>query len=458
MNRHIGLESLIQRGRSALYTEMVSLFQNTQDALYEAPGASDDYILDSLNRLGFSKKLKEVINRHTGNLVYGVKLIPTNNPHLECFIKLAEDKKNKKKKVVTLTPASVITSISNLYDPRTSKMDNTSSIGLAIQGGLVIATVFWRLRNTDNSFYFTSEELSATILHEIGHIDYCIRSVARASQRTQDASDIVEYIKTTPDKDAVLLTIKGLLSNPDLNKQNRDILTISAKYFERSNNTLNDEYLEAVSTVCMMVMMTLAEEDRGLAQAIIPGKSERMYTKSISADKERSSDEYSSRHGTYGALSSALFKLEKLYTKDGNLYQDMYSSISLYTTVSILSQFAYTFHINAEDICNGYDPLIRRIEIIAQTAKHAFKDPNLPEDVREDLKNQINEINKYIEEYKKIPHRQIRATIFTWKKNIISFGRLIAFPINTRMREDYSRLQDSTRDLSRNPLYYLTRK
>lgn len=458
MYNHIALESLIQRCRSRLYNDLVSVYQKSFDALYDSPGASDDYVLDVLNNLDLETQLMNTINFHLGEMIFGIKIYKCKLPSIQMILKEFQTK-SIKRATERMTAYGVSQSITKLYDDKSGTIKPSEDLGVSIKGGIVIPTSFWRYRNTDNSFYFTAEELAAFTMHEIGHIDYCLQSFGRANFRIQYASDIIDYIKTHPDNEIVLKTIDALRKTKDLHKDWLVVLNAAEKYFKNNKSTkLTEEYLEAVSVVALVVMSSVASKNRDFVENLLLNKTEGLATKILSADKERSSDEFSSRNGAYSALANGLFKLEKINTVDSHVMANIYGLSGLYTAVTFLDNFVDTFMINAEDISNGYDSIVRRMELLAQTAKHAFKDDTLPEDIRRDLHTQIKEIESYVAQYNKIPHRQIRATLFKWKNTVLSLGRLVLLPINTRTLSDYSKLQDSTRDLSRNPLYYLVNK
>jgi hypothetical protein len=456
MSEYIALESLLQRGRSSLYIDLVSLYQESFDALYDAPGTTNDYIVDKLKSIGFTTRLVKTINKHLGDLIVGTYVTKTTIPNLHCFTGTISRSKHRNKPI---THGSLVERINKVYNNKTGVFDYNTDAHDRVVGKIAVSTAFWKLRNTDNTYYFTAEELAAATLHEIGHIDYYIRTMDRVSSRLQDASDIAEYISTHSDTKDVLLLIEALKKSPDLDSSWLKVLGTIEKYFSTSNSRdRDDEYNEALSTISTIVTSDMSSYTKQAIDSLELTKSNTKQTLISVVDKERSSDEYSFRHGTYSALSSFFLKTGKLSTKDIDVYYRLFSDGNTSTILKLLEQFLFTFGIHAEDIANGYDSDIRRMELAVETAKHAFSDEDLPDDVKSDIKQQIAEIDQYLHEYKAIPHRELRKKIYDWKENIVKFGRVITLPFSTRLGKDYETLQNHIRSLSRHSLNYLAKK
>jgi len=175
-------------------------------------------------------------------------------------------------------------------------------------------------------------------------------------------------------------------------------------------------------------------------------------------DAERSADDYMVRNGAGPALTSFLVKTDKFTGPEGKLFWEQVFGAYIPIVSTLILGFISTFDLSPEEVTNGYDPLVRRLELILETSKHAFQDENLPDDVAIELKKDIKELEGYIKQYNSAEHRKRRLMIKKWKDNISSFGRLIALPFKNRLTEDYTKLQNANRSLSRNPLYWLAKR
>jgi len=113
MSEYIALESLLQRGRSSLYIDLVSLYQESFDALYDAPGTTNDYIVDKLKSIGFTTRLVKTINKHLGDLIVGTYVTKTTIPNLHCFTGTISRSKHRNKPI---THGSLVERINKVYN------------------------------------------------------------------------------------------------------------------------------------------------------------------------------------------------------------------------------------------------------------------------------------------------------------------------------------------------------
>jgi hypothetical protein len=181
-------------------------------------------------------------------------------------------------------------------------------------------------------------------------------------------------------------------------------------------------------------------------------------TRLYEVDSERSADEFAARNGAYAPLISALKKMADFEDTESSVYVKQFMWVFPGVIFSFLMKFSSLFKISGEDISFGYDPIVRRLELIAQTAKHAFSNTDLPQHVKEDIFSQIKEIEMYIKEREMSPYRIVRKNIKVWKDEFSKFGRIIISPLHSRLGGDYRRLQDANRNLGRHSLYYLSDK
>lgn len=452
----IALESLVQRGRSALYIDLVSLYQESQDALREAYKASPAQINMGLKNIDFVERLKTTVRKHTGMVLAKVVIDERREPNAYATI-IESATTSKALRAGTVTYGMVMEKIDRYYNDRTAQL-SMPTVDTPLGFVFGIATAFWAMRNEDKSYYFTPDECAAITLHEIGHFDHWIRTGFRVYERTLDAADIVNYIKATPDKEVILAILDKIQKSKHIDKSWDKIIKATYEYFRTTNSFDDPLYVEALSTLTVLMEAELANFSLPLFNMFYNGDKGRVTTRLHDIDSERSADEFASRNGAYSAMTSALSKLERIRSSDATLLMKQFMWTPPALVVGLLLKLHTIFDVAAEDIAQGYDPLLRRLELITQTAKHAFADANLPENIKDDIKRQIRESEGYIAGYRSSMHRQFRAKLKEWKDNVGKFGRILSSPIHNRLSGDYERLQDSTRSLSRNPLYYLAQK
>ena len=75
MTDMIATEALLQRGRTPLYNDLVSLYQETQDALRELKSASPAEYNLKLKYIDYPKKLHDVVKKHMGILITKIFII-----------------------------------------------------------------------------------------------------------------------------------------------------------------------------------------------------------------------------------------------------------------------------------------------------------------------------------------------------------------------------------------------
>jgi hypothetical protein len=458
MTSLVALESLDQRGKTPFFLDLIKLYQESFDDVAKLKTATSGDIVLTLKAMNFKDRVRKIFLKHMGISLSRVTVEEAVDPNLVCWLLCSPvfDKTTKIK-----SSGQMMTMIDQLYNNKTGKYDNTNRTAQAYRFGLSVYTSLWTLKNKDGSFYLTAEELAAATLHEAGHVDHFIRNSKRVYADTVDASEIVDYVYNNPDKEVILKLLAGVKQSKYLDKSWQPVIGATEAYFTTSNSLDSKEYYEALTTLCALVTSEIA--DFSLAQFNntyhILGPAERVVeTRLINVDVERSADEFAVRNGAYHALTTMLGKLTQLTTTRSSVLLKQFMWSSPATLAGYLTYFTSLFNVAAEDIANGYDPLIRRLELIVETAKHAFSNLDLSDELKEEFRQQIIESEKYIKMYKSTNHQLIRSRLKSWKEDIGRFGRIIASPVQNRLTQDYERLQDANRSLSRHSLYYLANK
>lgn len=458
MQNQIGLESLTQMGRSVFFNNLVSVYKKSQDALRESYNASQADVFVTLKKLGFDDSIKSLTEERLNLSLHMVDIVENVSPNLMCKVKPNQNYYRAIKKKVK-TSGMMFEEINRFYNNRTAKLENYSKSDLPFSFGISIHTSLWTLRNPDKSFYFTAEQLAAATLHEIGHIDHWIRNCSRIVSNNLDAADIIDYINHVPDKEVIDALINNIKKSPYLDKSWLTLVNETERYFKTTNSFDNPAYYEALSVLTTIVTSEAGSRNLPFINSLIESnKFSKVTTRLSNVDPERAADDFASRHGAYRDLIEMVAKFNQLATTKTDLVFRQFLWYTPSIVLGMLVQFVTLFDLSATDISRGYDPIIRRLELIVETAKHSFSEASLSEEAKVDIRKQIADSEKYIKDYNSTLHSKIRETIGIWKSNISKFGRIIKSPVQQRLSSDYERLQDANRSLSRNPLYYLADK
>ena len=448
----MALESLVQRGRSALANDLVTLCQRSHTALQNVDMGDQLKTFSILKNMGFDTELQTLVKKHMNIPIDRVIIVESALPNMYCVLNATPEYK-KTLKQRSKTAGMMMEEIKQYYNNREAVFDPDSDVKLPISFHLEIMTAMWAVRNDDHSFFFSPEELAAIILHELGHVDYFIRGWGRAHTQTIDAAEILDYTLNSHNKDTIMALITAVEASHYLDKSWKSILVATKDYFATTNSFDNLLYWEALSTLAAVVAAETSSRNLIVFKKF-DGDSAKLQNLLNSTDNERSADEFSARNGMYEHLVKGIIKLYQLSDKYAHLLFRQETNNIAAGLLALLSQFRSSFSIGAEDVSFGYDPIIRRLELVIQTAKHAFSDTNLPPKVKQDFYRQIQFSEQCIEEYRNSKPLVIRRALKQWKDNVGKFGRIIACPFQNRLVKDYSLLQDATRSLSRHPLYY----
>ncbi len=453
MEKMIASESLVQRGRSALFNDLVSLCQSSQEALLEASNSSLK-VLSGLRKIGFTQALMTLIKKHMNINLTRIDIDEESFPNAMCVLYATNffDKTVTNKKQ---TIGQVFEKIHALYDDKEGYLQKTLDKKSPVLFYLYITTGWWTTKQ-EGRYFLKPEEMAAIILHELGHVDHYIRQVQRVYYRMMDAHDLIDYTLEYPSRDVIQTIIDKLKTSSLLNKQWRDVLTTTEQYFNHHSNPEDPSYLEALSALSALVTAEAAWYNLSSFWGnIVFPISDEIITDITHVDIERSADEFASRNGAYEALSTALTKIYSLIDKNSYLYYKQFLWSAPAAIMASLQKFKALFEVSGEEITGTYDPLIRRLELIVETGKHAYGQINLPSHIQQDIRNQLKQCETYIKEYRSTNRYKMRQKIINWLNVVGKTNRLIFAPFHNRLIKDYERLQQATRSIARNPFYYL---
>lgn len=460
MDNQIATEALLQRGRTPLYNDLVSLYQETHDALRELGNASPAKYNLKLKSIDYPGRLKSIIFKHTGFNIVALDLIESKAARASSSIRLSQKKRFELNAGIGHS-GDILAKIRHIYDPKSGR----TSVTDYDEFGFVFAITmgFWRFRNPDQSFFFTAEELTAVTLHEVGHFDHWVQTLVEPYARLHDISDVISYIDQRQDNKTILVAIDHLRKSKRLHRSWKDVTELLYRYFKDNPQSSDANYRNAIDTLEIVIAAEqsdyqLARLNVALLQDGVKINDQLMRTAGIEEDAEISADDYAARHGAYSNLVSTRIKSERLPDNMYSLHMVEYDSDLSTTIFAMFDGFKSIVHIDAFDVGNGYERLIRRLEIIVQTAKHAFSQSDLTSNQIKYIKSEITKAEDAIARYKSSKKNAVGQTIRTWIDTTISLGRIVAAPARNRLAGDYHKLQQDTRDLSRHSLYYLAKK
>jgi hypothetical protein len=455
----LGLEALLQRGQTPLFKDLVQIYQESFDALKELPRSSKhDEFWIVLHRIGTAKKITARIQQDFPTVFTGTDIVSSDIVNLGCQINITKAfvKSDRDK---TKTTGMMIAEIARLYDDKTAKLGtvDVKRNPFAFSFRLLLYTSLWQMRNQDNTCVFTAEMLAAGTLHEIGHMDQLIRAGLRAYGNTLDAADIVQYVKVSPDPTVVNALLAALKTSNRLDKTWKKILLVAETQLKEDPDLKDPVTQEALAALGLVVnaelsarhLVTINDDMMGAAKSSVLS---RVHNR---LDMERSSDDFAARSGAAAPLAQFLYTMNAAYTTNYHQHFDpaVPAAIAMIARTLILAMDV--MDVSMEDINMGYDPMVRRLQLILETAKHAFSDAGLSSEAKADLAAQIKEGETYIKAYLAAPHQQMRMKLKAWCDKVGVVGRILSVPFENRLSRDYEKLQEAQRSLSRHPLYYL---
>ncbi len=454
--KRIALESFVQRGRSVLFNGLVSVCQNAIDVVRELHSDDKRYVFKVLSKTNFQEDLKTVISKYLGNLFDSVKLISDTSPNAAMIVfhrpKMISNQYKK------MSSNMILTDISKYFDDKNFQIDTSNIDKIYAEFKMIINVGFFYLKDSEGNFLFSPEEIAAVILHELGHIDYLLRTEARSIKILQNSSDIVNYLQNTPDLETIKEIISYIEKSDKLNSDWNKIFKTTKKYFDTNPNQTDPIYIEALNSLILVLgFYTSVRVNKYLNQDMLVSYS-KIKTSEFFVDNERSADEFAARNGAYSSLVSAL---SKMYKRDSEMTKNSYildSPFKLDSIGRIFWYFEEVFNFKMEYVNSEYDPILRRLNLIVETAKHAFHDPNLDQETKQYIREEISNAEKYIKDFSSQKHVRIRRSLYKWMTTVEEIGKLIALPFKSRLTVDYHRLQQTTRSLTRHPLYYLADK
>ena len=434
----IAAESLLNQGYSAFYKDLVDVFTQVEDALKQAENPDYLNVVSAWQTSDVETKVIEIVKRYTGFTLTQVKLMKSKGPNAFILWKNTWSSKT--------VPQAMIASMERLYDDKTGLLKDSAKQKLP----RLVLTLTHGLFNG-----FTSVEIASIILHEVGHIDYTVR-FERLSQHTLvDTSNILTGLNGNPSVDDIRAIVKIIVQNTNkIPKPYLPAVQSIARYVDKPINVKDAQFLETVSTLAMLIQLTAGAKIISRLQLSIVLKPDHFSTDQKFLDEEANADDYAVRQGAGPGLTSAM---AKIHTTNRKVGLDITAVKDSYQFTQWMDNYRKAVGHHIEDVVPIYYPYIQRIEVICQTAMHAFSQSDLSDEVIADLKHQITYMKAYIDGYYSVHRRDTRQAVQRWRNALTTLKHAVFYTTNNLLREQYNQLQQDTRNLSRHGLYYLAK-
>ena len=450
MTDSLGQEALTQKGQTPLYKELIEVIKEAQDLLKDKSDLALKKQVDFLHIHDIDTKLISIIKEYTNIHITNFSFGPTDTIDLAFFHSFGVDA-SKQIYSVSQTHAA-------FKDAFNSETGQLSEDVYDQYFGLLNVTFYMSLglltrKTPDGDFLIHPEEAAAGILHEIWHFEYLISHQVRALMLTTQTADFIKYAEGPVDKTKMNQVISYLESTEQADPKISKLLKHLKRNMQDDQHDVTHYDAESIDVIGLFVLKNTSDKMLPHIRDILSSQTEKVRTREMIVDSERLSDDFASRNGAYLGLVSLLEKLE--YENIHNKTYHVNELNAPVSVVNILNYFMSLFDMSPDEFSLRYDPPIRRLELIVETAKHGFSNRDLPDEVKKDLKRQIDACEICIHRLKSHPFMKRKQMFGEWIKNMEKFGRLIKAPFDIRLSKDYEKLQASTRSLSRHNLYYL---
>jgi hypothetical protein len=294
--------------------------------------------------------------------------------------------------------------------------------------------------------HITPEEVTAMILHEIGHTMTYIELCTAMYHRCDIISNSVKLLQLEKDDEILNKYGTDLI---EIIKNNKDLTTIEKENLIKliTDDNKNKAYNLGIATIITAISDKKLISDKNFQNAKV---SDIVLTKLNFAYIERIADEFCVRHGYGHHLISGLEKSRKYQLGDFDTKYVPY--VRTVSTLTLLMK--YFFGPITNGFISGYDDDILRCEEVYFNTLVRFKDSNLPKDVSLDFINSIKSLKNTINEIKERDIHKFRNLIFSTILRISNSGSLSDMLASANMIRDYEILQKMTNNLIRNPFYY----
>ncbi len=302
---------------------------------------------------------------------------------------------------------------------------------------------------------------AAVVLHEMGHAVQNITKMWWISHCSVIAEDVIKYADERIDTQDVVPCLKsclGILSKVKDDKEKKDITASIQSTLDliAAKPTTVEDY---VTITKFLVKMTTAF-CTSYRTADVFKESDFVITDRNIALEEKSSDQFTNRHGAGQYLVEFMTAFTKLYESTS-----AFSLFSIYRrasgNTSLLARYSYAMKrfktsFDVSQCCTGgiYDPIVTRLQSIVDDTYVVFKDLDLDPTTRDHFIKAVQAGEASIKDYKDQSYVKTRQAIYDFFEKIRSSNRDTLLVLFNTLIKDYTVLQAFTEDLIKTPLFY----
>jgi hypothetical protein len=437
-----------------MFLDIIAAVEKFRETLLKDSARSAQSISKLAKSDGFNSTILEIVEKHMKLTLSRVSVYPTLSVNASAGWEIPDQTVGAVSRG-KFSPPEFMAVVAKQYNHRTGAYASLRDVSKYMKFSLMVTSGLLGLTNAEDVPFLTAEEVAAVILHEIGHFDHFIRTLFRTTTIVLDACDVLNRTAANHD----LASARTLLHEIDRGRLPGDWRKIYDKveaYFAGPSADPNDsQFVEALDVLILIYRKSNGLLIKSLWAPWILSHGDRFSTNNEAVDAERSADEFSARNGAYSALIGALAKMRD----DTDLRRrSVHMTFVPLAVWSILDRIGKSMAVFTNDSDGVYDGFIPRLRMIADTAKHAMHDPDLPKDVKSDIAAQVEEAELRLKELTSAPYRRTQEALRKLIGTLGAGASALLLPFEYRVVKDTERLQTATRDISRNSLYYLADK
>lgn len=468
------LESVAFQTKSEFYPDVIAAVRHALDAVAKLQVRTPARIVNAINGSLFQTALRDAVKKHLNYDLTHVYLTPAWEPMLGVLNTIQKTKKfdidrdirsiatgtGNGKESPSFLLKKTFAAISEGVSASTGAIDDKYAPYVMCR--LVIAAGLFCVSEHSDMDPFTSEEIAAFILHEMGHVvdmaDICGWFTYRSAliKETLDAFDVDAAPSQESIKDLVLVLrekLKTLPASKDVVAMGRVLDAADKALVNPLPDEIRDKIEQSLKVVTSSIIVRVAADEDNV---IAPKDGDVVITKNMKAYRERTADEFAVKYGAGPALMSGLKKLL--------VYSDLKRIRATVDTLAVIRAMVYyhnalqymgaVLDMQACTISDGYDSNVDRLRKNIETLYGVFKDVALPPDVSAECIKQVKEMQAEFEAYVNMTHVRQREAIFTALRGFfVGLTRVVLIGGNT-VDSDYRNLYNLTEQLIKNPMHY----
>ncbi len=302
---------------------------------------------------------------------------------------------------------------------------------------------------------------AAVVLHEMGHAVQNITKMCWISHCSVIAEDVLKYADERIENQDVVPCLKSclvILSRVKDSKEKKDITASIQNTLDliATKPTTVEDYVTVTKFLAKMTTAFCTS----YRTADVFKESDFVITDRNIALEEKSSDQFTNRHGAGQYLVEFMTTFTKLYESTTafspfSIFRRASGNTSLLVRYSYaMKRFSSSFATSQCSTGGIYDPIVMRLQAIVDDTYAVFKDLDLDPTTRDHFIKAVQAGQASIKEYKDQSYVKTREAIYTFLQKIKSANRDTLLILFNSLIKDYTTLQAFTEDLIKTPLFY----